>query len=79
MTSIALAKRYCQDLLEISKTVSPGGSKLRGQLSNSYHLLEDIKPGPNSELASELILGRAELSAMFASDAAFLSDYVNAR
>ena len=78
-TNIVLAKKYCIDLLKISDTVSPGKSKLQGQLSNSFHLLEDIHPGVNSGLQSELVLGRAEVAAMFSSDAAFLSDYVNAR
>ena len=77
--SIALAKKYCKDLLEISDTVSPGKSKMQGQLSNSYHLLEDIQPGMNSGMRSELVLGRAEVAAMFSSDAAFLSNHVNAQ
>ena len=74
---IALAKKYCKDLLEISETISPGKSKLQGQLSNSYHLLEDIEPGGLPP--SELVLGRAEVASMFSSDAAFLSDNANAR
>ena len=77
--SIQLAKKYSQDLLKITKTINPGQSKLQGQLSNSYHLLEDIQPNVNNELQSDLVLGRAEVAAMFSSDAAFLSDSVNAR
>ena len=77
--SIELAKKYCQDLLKITNTINPGQSKLQGQLSNSYHLLEDIQPNVSNELQSDLVLGRAEVAAMFSSDAAFLSDSVNAR
>ena len=78
-TIIMLAKKYCQDLLEISDTISPGKSKLKGQLSNSYHLLEDIQNGVNNGMPSELVLGRSEVAAMFSSDAAFLSDHVTRR
>ena len=78
-TSIALAKKYCRDLLEISEPICPGQSKLQGQLSHKHHLLEDIQPGMDSGLPSELVLGRAEVAAMFSSDGAFMSDHVNAR
>ena len=76
---IMLAKKYCKDLLEISDAISPGKSKLKGQLSNSYHMLEDIQHGTNSEMPSELVLGRSEVAVMFSSDAAFLSDHVTVR
>ena len=76
---VALAKKYCQDLLNISKTMNPGQSKLQGQLSNSYHLLEDIESAPNKMLQSDLVLTRAEVAAMFSLDAAFLSEFVIAR
>ena len=78
-TIIMIAKKYCKDLLEISDTISPGKSKLKGQLSNSYHLLEDIQHGVNNGMLSELVLGRSEVAAMFSSDVAFLSDHVTSR
>ena len=79
LKGVALAKKYCQDLLKISKAINPGQSKLQGQLSNSYHLLEDIEPGPNKMVPSDLVLSRTEVASMFSSDAAFLSEFVIAR
>ena len=81
VNGVALAKKYCQDLLKISKAINPGQSKLQGQLSNSYHLLEDFEPGPNKMLpsVSDLVLSRREVAAMFSLDAAFLSEFVIAR
>ena len=79
VTGVSQAKKYCKDLLKISMAINPGQSKLQGQLSNSYHLLEDIEPGARNELPSELVLSRAEVAAMFSLDAAFLSEFVIAR
>ena len=77
--SAETAEKYCRDLLEISETISPGRSKLQGELSHKYHLLEDFLGRSSGSAASQLVLGRAEVAAMFSADAAFQSEALNAR
>ena len=80
VSSAEVAEKYCRDLLRISETVSPGRSKLQGELSHKYHLLEDIRPCIGRDRSSsQLVLGRAEVAAMFSADAAFQSESQIAR